>query len=762
MNVNLRKSKFNLIMSLLLVFACVLSQSTLFGVDAFAAKAKSKAPALSAKSVTLTAGQSKKIKVKNSPKKAKTTWKSKNAKIATVNKKGKITAVVAGNTKVICTLKYKLKGKNVKKNLTVKVKVNAAAPAATTAAPATTSATKAPVTVPTQAPTVAPSLEPTPTTPVDPIFAPSTEEIYTQTNVGEEHESKGGRMTKDNGLMRKELSSLDLIHNAFGIGWNMGNQMEQSNYKGNMATVIEAESSAGNPRATQKTFDGLKMFGVNTVRIPVAWSNFMSDDYTIKPALMNRVEDIVNYALNNEMYVIINDHWDGGWWGMFGSPDENVRKNAWTKYEKMWTQIADRFSEYSDHLIFEAGNEELSSAFEGTGNRGLNTRVGEDGFYNENGPEGTLTEDEIYETAFEISQKFVDIVRASGGNNTYRHLLIPGNTTGIDKAIDDRFKMPVDIEENGVSKLSVDVHIYDPTPYGLSATSNESYGYRESWGTDEDREWLRNHVAKIKKFTDQGYGVIAGECGVVKGYKDNIIDYLRYYFELCKEFSVTPVLWDEGHYYNRQDGYFQYIDVGDLISKFTASEYTLPEGAETKTTGVPVIPTVANPNPKVCYTWTGEFMRHTNMISGQELAALRPDDIVVNEYGEAGIAKTETISDGMEAEFDPEWWNIHLTCDWSTIEEPCIKVYPMDNEASINADLQLGFMETNKSGVKFDVDYDPGTNNHWGGKYIKLDKDLVTKYPWIWVTTNTYTGASYVKIEFCDGAYNADGTPFTN
>lgn len=86
-----------------------------------------------------------------------------------------------------------------------------------------------------------------------------------------------------------------------------------------MTTIEQCETSAGNPEATQKTFDGLKSYGVNTVRIPVAWSNFISQDgkYTINEELFDRVETIVNYALNDEMYVIINIHWDGGWWGMF-------------------------------------------------------------------------------------------------------------------------------------------------------------------------------------------------------------------------------------------------------------------------------------------------------------------------------------------------------------------------------------------------------------------------------------------------------------
>lgn len=98
-----------------------------------------------------------------------------------------------------------------------------------------------------------------------------------KSNVTTEHKSKNGIDSTDNGLMRKNISNLDLMK-LMGYGWNLGNQMEQSNYSGKMTTIEQCETSAGNPEATQKTFDGLKSYGVNTVRIPVAWSNFMSQD----------------------------------------------------------------------------------------------------------------------------------------------------------------------------------------------------------------------------------------------------------------------------------------------------------------------------------------------------------------------------------------------------------------------------------------------------------------------------------------------------
>lgn len=127
------------------------------------------------------------------------------------------------------------------------------------------------------------------------------------------------------------------------------------------------------------------------------------------------------------------------WWGQFGDKDETVRQQAWDRFEAFWTQIANRYAEYSEHLVFESANEELGD------------RLNDDWKKQQTGNLGTgvLTEDECYEVTNKINQKFVDIVRATGGNNVKRQLLIAGYNTEIDKTVDSRFKMPTDIDGNG-------------------------------------------------------------------------------------------------------------------------------------------------------------------------------------------------------------------------------------------------------------------------------------------------------------------------
>ncbi len=880
----MKKRVFRSLCVYMLLFALVVTSSGLSNVASAASKKASKALKLSAKTVTVTAGKSKKVTVKNKPKKAKVQWSSKNKKIAKV-KNGKITGVKAGKTKVICKVTYKKKGKKVTKKFTVKVTVKKKT---------TKKATKKSTTKATTKPAVNATPAPTPY---------NKEADMKRSNVTKEHKSKNGIDSTDNGMMRKNISNLELMQ-LMGYGWNLGNQMEQSNYSGAMTSVEQCETSAGNAEATQKTFDGLKSYGVNTVRIPVAWSNFISTDgkYTINEELFDRVETIVNYALNDEMYVIINIHWDGGWWGMFGAEEYDaketpIRDEAWKKYISIWTQISERFKEYSDHLIFEGANEELSGRLNDNYKDPNTAQQNQTGKLGKKDPKtGKIDATEIYEMANAINQKFVDIVRASGGNNAYRHLLIPG--TGNESCViegnesedyvqngtlDERWKLPNDPAEKatGVKKMSVSVHYYDPVDYGLSATSTASYGYRDKWGVDytdangkeykgqDDYDFMDNMLGKLKKFTDQGYGIILGECGVVKGYKDNVTDFMEYLFTQSKKLGMTPVWWDEGHYYNRGEGYFAYDDVGQVYAKLTGSTPKIPANAELVYTGIKTVPAEKNEDPKVVATWEGEFLRHTNGETAEILKDTRKDDFDTTQNG---IGKTTSLTDALGnvttaadaktnysnifgkwweanefwkpgdnvsfgwtnsttgangeapdaliAEIDRQYWNIHMQYDWSKLEKPCIRVYPADDEVSQSLDLQIGYLpswteddldvtvqgkkkleeyiakqteknpnftmtdaekeekiqtdgekqvkKNKKNGaivgkctgeIRFDVDYDQGVGLFWKDKTITIDKSKLTGgYPWLWITTNTYTGASIVKIEICDAAYNADGT----
>ena len=336
-----------------------------------------------------------------------------------------------------------------------------------------------------------------------------------------------------NSAEENAMTSLEVIR-AMGNGINLGNTLEAYNHQGylNGSSPTLAETSWGQPTTTQEMIQGMKAAGFDTIRIPIAWTNgmnFESGDYTIDSRLMERVDEVVTWALDADMYVIINDHWDGGWWGMFGSADQAVRDQAWAMYKSMWTQIGEHFADRSYKLIFEAGNEEL-------GDR-LNDK-------NITGSKGVLTEAECYETTNEINSEFVKTIRSLGGNNPERFLLIAGYNTDITKTCDDRFKMP---EDTADSKLLLSVHYYTPWDYCGTDGVNQ-------WGSPSDYDEMNGLFSKLSKFSEQGYGVVIGEYAVMMkngGIKDDTDIFYSNLMDNCDLYDFCPVLWDCSSFYKR-------------------------------------------------------------------------------------------------------------------------------------------------------------------------------------------------------------------
>ena len=233
----------------------------------------------------------------------------------------------------------------------------------------------------------------------------------------------------DDGKFREDFTSAELVKDM-GFGWNLGDTLDVCNADRDGDGKIDESSETvdetlwGNPKATQELFNRLKSDGVKSVRIPVTWRDHMSDapEYKVDEAWMNRVQEVVNYARNAGMYVIINIHHDGGGDPDFGAWIRNASKDYQTfiqKYKALWSQIAERFKDYSDYLVFESMNE-----------------VGFD----------DLNTNDAYNLLNKINQEFVNLIRESGGNNSKRHHLIAGYWTDIAKTCSSLYKMPEDPE----------------------------------------------------------------------------------------------------------------------------------------------------------------------------------------------------------------------------------------------------------------------------------------------------------------------------
>lgn len=355
----------------------------------------------------------------------------------------------------------------------------------------------------------------------------------------------------DNGVMREGLTALEATR-LMGNGINLGNTLEACDNNVGIKTnaPLSYETYWGQPKTTQAMIDGMKAAGFDTIRIPVAWmtnaTHLYEGDYTIDAGYMDRVEEVVRYARKAGMYVIINDHWDGGWYGMFGSESAETRALAMEAYKGMWQQIAERFRDYSDYLIFESANEELGGRFD------ENSPL-----YCSDSVVTYLTDDERYALTNEINQTFVDVVRATGGNNATRFLLIAGYSTDINQTCDDRFQMPKDTVD---SKLMVSVHYYDPWSYcGASSAASAT-----KWGKVSDYEYLDQQLAKMTKFTEAGYGVVIGEYGALPcsdGLKDNTLAYHTAFLDACTKYNLTNCLWDCSGLYKRVSQTFADDDI---------------------------------------------------------------------------------------------------------------------------------------------------------------------------------------------------------
>lgn len=355
----------------------------------------------------------------------------------------------------------------------------------------------------------------------------------------------------DNGVMREGLTALEATR-LMGNGINLGNTLEacDSNVGIKTNTPLSYETHWGQPKTTQAMIDGMKAAGFDTIRIPVAWmtnaTHLYEGDYTIDADYMDRVEEVVRYARKAGMYVIVNDHWDGGWYGMFGSESAETRALAMEAYKGMWQQIAERFRDYSDYLIFESANEELGTRFDENS-----------ALYCSDSVVTYLNDDERYALTNEINQTFVDVVRATGGNNATRFLLIAGYSTDINQTCDDRFQMPKD---TAVSKLMVSVHYYDPWSYcGASSAASAT-----KWGKVSDYEYMDQQLAKMTKFTEAGYGVVIGEYGALPcsdGLKDNTLAYHTAFLDACTKYDLTNCLWDCSGLYKRVSQTFADDDI---------------------------------------------------------------------------------------------------------------------------------------------------------------------------------------------------------
>lgn len=327
-------------------------------------------------------------------------------------------------------------------------------------------------------------------------------------------------------------------------GWNLGNQLE-SNSDG-----TPSETAWGNPVITENLIKQVKAQGFKSIRIPVSYLSKIGagPNYTIDSKWLDRVQEVVDMCINNGLYAIINIHGDGyysvkGGWLLCGE-SASEQKTIKAKYEKVWEQIAKRFKNYDDHLVFESMNEEY------------------DGTYNNPNPE-------YYNNINAYNQIFVDTVRKTGGKNNNRYLLIPGWNTDINFTTGDcdtytmeaKFVIPND------SRIMISVHYYTPWEF----CGEEGYDTFYKWG-DSVKKFVKRRQSETlvnrqfdklyNAFIKNGYGVVIGEYGANdKTSKDKSNTIYRAYFAeyvnyAAHQRNIVTVYWDNGYNGNHGFGLF--------------------------------------------------------------------------------------------------------------------------------------------------------------------------------------------------------------
>lgn len=312
----------------------------------------------------------------------------------------------------------------------------------------------------------------------------------------------------------RDIPSIELVK-EMRIGWNLGNTLDSliGNPDGS-ETTEDWETAWGQPVTTQKLIDSVKSQGFNVLRIPVTWEGKFGEapDYKIREDWLARVKEIVDYGYANDMFVIINAHHEE-----WNNPDKDNQAAADEILRALWSQIAEYFKDYNEKLIFEGMNEPRLKGTPMEWNGG---------------------NAEAREVINSWNASFVETVRASGGNNEKRHLMVPTYAASTIGQVLNETVIPAD------DKVILSVHAYLPYTFALaepaSATSEWS---ADNAGDTRDIDML---FADLKdRYIDKGQAVILGEFGSRNRMNTAArADCARYYITKATEAGVPCIWWD--------------------------------------------------------------------------------------------------------------------------------------------------------------------------------------------------------------------------
>ncbi len=320
------------------------------------------------------------------------------------------------------------------------------------------------------------------------------------------------------------------------IGWNIGNSLE----------CTGGETNWGNPLITNALVQLVKQSGFDAVRLPCSWYQYSNPATAeIDATWLYRVKEVVQYCVDNGLYVILNIHWDGGWLENNCTPDKQEINNA--RLRAFWEQIATTLRDFDEHLLFAGTNEP------------------------------NVDQASQMQVLYSYHQTFINAVRSTGGRNAYRVLVVQGPSTDIAKTHELMSAMPLD---NVANRMMAEIHYYTPWNF-CGLTKDESWGnqffywgngyhyagdpaHNATWG--EEETVIYNFGLMKQQFVDKGIPVILGEFGAMRRTDlsgDALTQHLAsraYYHKYITQKAIAtgliPFYWDNGGLGNHANGIF--------------------------------------------------------------------------------------------------------------------------------------------------------------------------------------------------------------
>jgi Endoglucanase len=505
---------------------------------------------------------------------------------------------------------------------------------------------------------------------------------------------------------------------AMGSGVNLGNSFDSFDRIKNIE--IDDETAWGNPIVTREYINSLKADGFNSIRIPFTAFTRTGTDYKINETYLKRYENVVNYALDAGLYVMVNLHHDSSEWLKYW--DGNTSSEQYVKFVALWTQLADRFKNYGDHLMFESINEVCFDKSVCPNDDKQNEYVGK------------------------INQAFYNVVRSSGGKNATRMLVLP--TTYTNHGLLYSQYLVNFIKNLNDKNVIATVHYYSTSVYAFTCNIGLPEFDEQHWGTTARGAVDEFYNALQQTFVANGIGVIVGEYGLFNMGMPNslengeMVKFFDYMNARGKELGICNMLWDNGGIINRNTGEFKNNIWGDAIKSSMAQRSSYATGLDqlfvTNSTAKNdrAIPLTLNGN-----TLSGIYNGSTKLVEGTDYTYANGTVTLLGSY----ISKLITGDYGVKADLRFVFsagsdWHEYINYEGTAVFTPVNAAIRSDNgymatyDTDGTANYPVAIIPVDFNGklvrriASLDSSGQPKSASTWANSYMQCGYEYVADY----------------------------------